>query len=614
VTQITLPTKRRRAPTLLWSAAALLAALSAGFAAAALWPVPSAGPGRATSFATEAEIQTMPAWAPKGDRIAYAADVNGIFQIFTKQLSSSARTQITRQDVSCSDPFWSPDGTRVYFTVNRSVGDTSIWSISVSGGQAEKVLDGISQAALSPDGKTMAVMAKESGLYRLAFSSPPGTTPQPYMRDPVSKLRAIDSNTFLRFTRDGRYLGLYTDAGGRVAFWKIPMNASRPETGGPPEEVPQGRNGIRHTVPFAWLPDHRGIVARFDGDSDTGSLGAWDFRAGTQRPLTAATATEESPAFSPDGRILAYATGSPGYDVIEVPLDGSAPTDLIATSRSEVAPSGSPDGTHFAYATNRSGADEILLHNRQDGSERVVVSYRGSRDNASLLLDTAISPDGSRVAYRRMFAGGIEIWIAPLSGEAPVRLWEDPARVSQRGATWSPDGNWIAYYSSREGKSAVLKARVGANTQPELVAYVGLIKPVRWSPRGDWIAFDDTAGLRIVSPDGKQDRMISPRHWQTYGWSHDGASLYGIASIENRRLSLARMEVASGRETRLADLGPMTASTRLADLVGTFEYRGFSLNPDGKSFLTSVYRARMDLCLLENFDKRTRLIDWLWGR
>jgi hypothetical protein len=85
------------------------------------------------------------------------------------------------------------------------------------------------------------------------------------------------------------------------------------------------------------------------------------------------------------------------------------------------------------------------------------------------------------------------------------------------------------------------------------VAYTGRIKPVRWSPRGDWIAFDDSADLRIVSPDGKQDRILNARHWATYGWSSDGAALYGITALDNRRLMWA---VAPGRETRLADLGP----------------------------------------------------------
>ena len=38
------------------------------------------------------------------------------------------------------------------------------------------------------------------------------------------------------------------------------------------------------------------------------------------------------------------------------------------------------------------------------------------------------------------------------------------------------------------------------------------------------------------------------------------------------------------------------------------------LCPDGKSFLTSVYRAKLDLWMLEGFDRKTRLVDWLWGR
>jgi WD40-like Beta Propeller Repeat len=60
------------------------------------------------------------------------------------------------------------------------------------------------------------------------------------------------------------------------------------------------------------------------------------------------------------------------------------------------------------------------------------------------LLDCAISPDGNRIAYRAQGSGGFDIWISPLSGEAPVRLWDDPARAFQRGPSWSPDDNWMS--------------------------------------------------------------------------------------------------------------------------------------------------------------------------
>jgi Tol biopolymer transport system component len=480
----------------------------------------------------------------------------------------------------------------------------------VAGGQAEKVLDGISRAALSPDGRTMAVMARESGgLYRLAFSSPPGSTWQGYAQEPISKMRSIPGgNSSLQFSRDGKYLGFYTDAAGRVQFWKIPMD------GGPPEEAHLGK--IPQTTPtrFAWLPDARGIVSGTEGARASAPLWIWDFLAGTQQALTAGAGNEGFPAFSADGRMLAYSGGARGYDVLEVPLDGSAPRDLIATSRMEVAPSVAPDGIHFAYITDRSGADEIWLRNRQDGSERLVVGRGKSSGDEIHLLDCAISPDGSRVAYRRTQAGSVQIWIAPLSGESPVPLWEDSERVFQRGAAWSPDGNWIAFYSTRDGKNAVLKARVGASMRPDLVAYTESPQPVRWSPRGDWIAFQDSIGLRVVSPDGKLNRVLNARQWLTYGWSNDGTALYGIASLETRRMSLARIDVATGKETRLTDLGPRQAAMDFGLLSGSFEYRGFSVQPDGKSFLTSVYRAKLDLWLLEDFDRKTRLLDRLWRR
>jgi hypothetical protein len=103
----------------------------------------------------------------------------------------------------------------------------------------------------------MAVMAREAGgLYRLAFSSPPGSALQGYAQEPISKMRSIPGgNSSLQFSRDGKYLGLYTDAAGRVQFWKIPMD------GGPPQEAHLGK--IPQTTPtrFAWLPDARGIVS-----------------------------------------------------------------------------------------------------------------------------------------------------------------------------------------------------------------------------------------------------------------------------------------------------------------------------------------------------------------
>jgi eukaryotic-like serine/threonine-protein kinase len=108
------PARRRR-----WAAPALAAGLVIGFAIAALWLEAPLAPARYIPFATEAGIQTMPAWSPGGDRIAYSGEVDGIFQIFVRKIGSPVPTQITRQDASCFHPFWSPDESRIYYIVSR---------------------------------------------------------------------------------------------------------------------------------------------------------------------------------------------------------------------------------------------------------------------------------------------------------------------------------------------------------------------------------------------------------------------------------------------------------------------------------------------------------------
>ena len=253
----------------------------------------------------------------------------------------------------------------------------------------------------------------------------------------------------------------------------------------------------------------------------------------------------------------------------------------------------------------------MWLRNRVDGSERQIVSL-GPLTGTTSLLDAAISPDGRRIAYRATIDGNQQIWISPLSGDASARLWEDPSRIPQRGPTWSPDGNWIAYCGVHEGKAAVMKIRVGANEPSQMLAEMLRLAPVRWSPRGDWILYRDGDRLRVVSPDGRRNRVVSELLWETYGWSNDGQRVLGIALGDNRRLLLQQIDVDTGTETRLADLGPLPPEFDLADGLNEFPYRGFSLHPDGKSFLTSVLRIRTQIYLMKDFDRRARLLDfWL---
>jgi len=574
---------------------AAVAALVA-LGAALFWPIPAPEPPRPEPFATEMDLQTNPRWAPAGDRIAYVAAVDGTFQVFTKKLDAVAPTQITHEPASCSWPFWSADGTRIYF-IEGLFPAQSVRSIAVAGGPSQLVRDNVIGAELTPDGKTMALLLRnEAGKYGLAFASPPEAAPRFYTRGKFSSLfPAIE--TAMHIHPSGRFVGLiFADR----EFWKVPLDGGEPAL----------MKGLPALDDFAFSKDERNIVGVHSINQSDSELAVVDIATGASRRFYSA-GSQGTPAVSIDGRILAVPLVERGYDVIEVPLDGSPPRDIIATPRDEVAPSWSPDGSRFAYVTNRSGVDQLWLRNRNQGLEQLIA---GPKDfpgtTAPAFLDSAISPDGTRVAYRLEDGRDFSVWISALSGDTPSRLWNDPAQ-QQRGAAWSPDGAWITFYGVRDGRNAIYKARVGGNTAPDLVTYTTEPQPVRWSPDGAWIAYRD-AQLRLVSPDGKQKRVVSERKWETYGWSKDGTALYGIAVDERRHHILARIDVAAARETKIADYGLTGGAVDFGYLLADFPYRGFSLHPDGKSFLTSIYRAKSQIYLLRDFNRPVRLIDrWL---
>jgi Tol biopolymer transport system component len=114
-----------------------------------------------TPLATDAGYQGAPAWSPDGKTLAYVADVDGVFQVFTRSLTSTQRAQVTHLRFDCHDPFWSPDGTRIYFhSLARDI--DSLWAVSPAGGQPELILRAAARAALSPDGRTLAAFQQLS--------------------------------------------------------------------------------------------------------------------------------------------------------------------------------------------------------------------------------------------------------------------------------------------------------------------------------------------------------------------------------------------------------------------------------------------------------------------
>jgi eukaryotic-like serine/threonine-protein kinase len=547
---------------------------------------------RFTPFATDAGYQASPAWSPDGKTLAYVAVVDGILQVFTKPTGSPTRSQVTHARYDCRDPFWSADGTRLYY-ISLARDREGLWSISAAGGEPEFVIEDVYRAALSPDGKTLAFFRQiVPGDQKLFLSSPVGARPVLYEHPPFSPGTRY-AETHLHFSPDGSKLGAWVERTGgailRAEFWVLPMD------GGTPYAAPAPVDNLAGLAPsFSWLPDSRGIVSALPQPKPGNHIWLMDTQKPDARLLTASGSFEDNPAVSPDGKRMALALQQADYDLYQFSLDRSAPFVAMATSRNEMDPASSPSGTQMAFTTDRTGRMEIWLRNR-DGDERPLVTAADFGTSATYLLSSpAFSPDGQRIAYNRAGPEGLQVWISPLAGGPPIQL--APAGRTQDWPTWSPDGKSVAFAQAVEGAGwSLMKSQFGARTPPELlVNEIAAFSPAAWAPEGGWIAFNSRNGLAIVSPGGENMKVLHDLAWMAFAWGENGQRLYGIRlSDDNQHLSFSSVDAGSGVEHMIRpDFMPLPVSGRLV--------RGMT-RTGPSTFLASIVQVRSDVWLLEGF-------------
>jgi eukaryotic-like serine/threonine-protein kinase len=529
---------------------------------------------RIIPFAVGAGLEVFPAWAPNSKSVAYAAEVDGVFQIMVRSNGAAVPSQLTRMPQDSLFPFWSPDGQRVYF-----ISGQSLWAVGATGGSPEKVLENVIQAAISPDGRTLAALRADGKSYTIWTGPVPGYKLQRYEHAALKNLR-VQPWSYLRFAPDSKHLSAWLSVGeSRSEFWMIPL------PNGEPDRLFENLGTVPMAREFTWSPDGRYIVY-----SDRSHLWRADVTPERISPITNGAGSEASPSISASGHQMVFASTQADYDVVRIGLDGHV-EDVVATPTLDVSPTASIKG-QLAYVTERRGQPEIWLQN-----EPVVTSSMFGEEVTNFIFDVAFSPDGSRIAYRRSAANDEAIWISTVTGDPPVRLAKQSGSAIQRSPTWSPDGNSIAYFSVRNGKDVLMQARVGGISDPVALAENAGTYP-RWSPKGNWIAsIGNDKGLILVSADGQQRQEIGTGKWLLHGWSTDGNTLYGIRATADRRLEVVSMR--DGVENVLADMGRYPAAFTYGLAVGSLPLRGFSMSPDGNGFLTSMLRARSDIWLMD---------------
>jgi Tol biopolymer transport system component/predicted Ser/Thr protein kinase len=547
---------------------------------------------RFTPFVAAAQPASEPTWSPDGRNLAFVMEVDRVKQIFIRPLDSLVQRQLTKVKRDARNPMWTPDGSRLYF-----ISEERLWSLGIAGGEAEPVMTGVISAALSADGKTMAMMrtVPKNGVDTTSIwiSSPPGSEAVEYQPAPISHPGRLPPSK-LAFSPDGTKLLAACLTLHSPEVWLIPFPMG---SGKAKQLFASTLAGVLEPPSFSWMPDSRRAVFSIPSQKGFDSeLWMADVRNESLTRITADSTSEAEPAVSPDGKRIIYASTAEDYNMVEIPLDGSMVRNLLTTSRSELFPAWPAAGEEYAYVTDHSGDSEIWIRSRRSNWERPLITPKDFPKNAPTQFFTLeYSPDGASLAFAATGNHRVaSIWIAPAAGGSPIRLTSDESEGFEMSPTWSPDANWIAFATIVKGEPVTRMMRVGSQEPPVDLVH-GVCAP-RWSPLGDWIICGDSPdGFKLVSADGSKTKVFPHIFDIGSTWSKDGSSIYGLTQTKDgSRLQVLNIQTGAVRSIR--DFGPeMRFETNMAHSLR------LSMAPDGKSFSTTTLQAKSDLWMLEGF-------------
>ena len=242
-----------------------------------------------------------------------------------------------------------------------------------------------------------------------------------------------------------------------------------------------------------------------------------------------------SPAWSPDGSKLAFASRanlssgrhlSSSRHIIVINSDGSGRVRLTSGEGHNHFPAWSPDGKMIAFVSGIYPTQNIYTMNA-DGSDVRQITW----DVFDAYRPTW-SPDGSRIAFTsfRDVREDVSIFVVEPDGSNLTRIPDKTGR--HYAPTWSPDGSRIAYVTHSDGDMwpSLYLANPDGSERTLLYRHRQGVRGLDWSPDGNRIAFrwvSHNSDIGVINIDGSGLTRLTNRNGNdgSPSWNPDGTKL-----------------------------------------------------------------------------------------
>lgn len=224
----------------------------------------------------------------------------------------------------------------------------------------------------------------------------------------------------------------------------------------------------------AWSPDGKRLAFVRDDTRDT-NIWLLDVAAGTEKLLVGTPALDLDPAFSRDGKSLFYSSAEAGdIDLWRLDLATGAKTRLTTDKGLELQPQPLADDGGLLFVTKAAGGatDTVSLLDLRTNTRRVLIE-----EGIASQMRAALRPDGRSMAVNLPTPDDRwHLWLYDLRGGPPIRLTHD-GRLPLAPA-WTPDGAHVYFVEAdAEERFHLWRTSVAGGAREEFT-------PVSWN-RGE---------------------------------------------------------------------------------------------------------------------------------